>query len=117
MPSIDAVGSTVRRRDGEILNVDVDVSRGTGGLLALDPLSGLGRVAAYGRLSLRLSDTESERRGQHQGDGAHPRPRAHAPPLTLGVWSLESGPYHIHEMQTRLGRRSNHLESSPVNSA
>ena len=81
MPSIDAVGSTVRRRDGEILNVDVDVSRGTGGLLALDPLSGLGRVAAYGRLSLRLSDTESERRGQHQGDGAHPRPRAHAPPL------------------------------------
>ena len=88
MPSIDAVGSTVRRRDGEILNVDVDVSRGTGGLLALDPLSGLGRPSAPARS----------------------RPTSYSR-------SLESGPYHIHEMQTRLGRRSNHLESSPVNSA
>ena len=83
MPAMDAVVVIARRLDGEVLNVDIDIIGGTDGLRALDPLSGCGRVAAYGRLGLRLSDTESERGGQHQDDGAHPRTCAHAPPLAL----------------------------------
>ena len=67
MKAIDAVGKLAIRRDGDVLHVDVNVD-GIGSR-APDPLFGCRRIAAYGRLGLRLSD--AERGGQQQGDGAH----------------------------------------------
>ena len=65
----DAVGVLARRRDGDVLHVDVNID--VIGSRAPDPLFGCRRIAAYGRLGLRLSDAEAERGGQQQGDGAH----------------------------------------------
>ena len=63
MLATDAVGAYARRRDGDVLHVDVNID--IIGSLAPDSLF------AYDRLGLRLSDAEAERGGQQQGDGAH----------------------------------------------
>ena len=56
MKAIDAVGSFAIRRDGDVLHVDVNID--IIGSRAFDPLFGCGRIAAYGRLGLRLSNAE-----------------------------------------------------------
>ena len=65
----DPVGPT--RRDVEVIEVDVDISRGTGVLYAGDCLSGRGRASSahVGRLGLRFTRAQAERGDESQEDG------------------------------------------------